>query len=222
VGIPVPSEVFTNENATSVNDPNPNDAEADCWFGTPLVQQTVWFTFTGDGSTYFIETSNCAGVVDYIDNGDTQMAIFTGDCGNLTQVACNEDGPQSTDQEYPAGLDLQTEDGVLYYVMIDGYENAQGQFCMQFTAQAPDAVGNVYGFDFDVYPNPANDRMFVETGEAVEAATLTNVIGQEVRAYQFGTSERLELNVAGLDAGIYILQLRTSDNAFSTAKVVIE
>lgn len=221
VGIPVPSEVFTNLNATSVDDPNPNDVTANCWFGTPLLAQTVWFSFTGDGNTYFIETSNCAGVVDYIDNGDTQMAIFTGECGALTQVACNEDGPQSTETEYPAGIDFQTEDGVTYYVMIDGYEDAQGQFCMQFTAQAPDAVENGYGFAFDVYPNPSNDRMYVESPRALEAATLTNVIGQEVRAFQFGASERVELNVSGIDAGIYILQLR-SGNEFSTTKVVIE
>jgi hypothetical protein len=159
--------------------------------------------------------------VDYIDDGDTQMAVFTGDCESLTQVACNEDGPQSSETEYPAGLDLQTEDGVTYYVMIDGYVDAQGQFCMQFTAQAPDAVNDTHGFAFDVYPNPSHDRIFVESARGVEAATLTNVVGQEVRAYQFSASERLELNVQGLDAGIYILQVRSGSD-FSTAKVVIE
>lgn len=221
LGIGIPSGTYTNVNATTNDtDPNPNDAEAECWFGEPLVQQTVWFSFTGDGGYYFMETLNC-GVADYIDDGDTQMAIFTGECGDLTQVACNEDGPQATDTEYPAGLEFQTEDGVEYLMMIDGYQDANGQFCLQFTGQEPDAVTNRNAFEFDVYPNPSSDRIFVEAPKAVEAAVLVNVLGQQVREFQFTASNRLELDVNGLDMGIYVLQLR-SGNEVSTTKILVD
>lgn len=214
IDLPQTSSPFTNIGATSVNDPNPN-ADENCWFGEPLVQQSVWFSFTGDGGSYFIETMNCQ-VEDY--NDDTQMAAFTGDCADLTQIACNEDVSSTN---FAAGLSLQTTAGTEYYIMVDGYEDVTGNFCMQFTAEEPSNVNNANAFEFEVYPNPSADRFFVNAPQAVEAATLTNVLGQEVRAFQFTASERLELEVSGLDAGIYILQLR-SGNEFSTAKVVVE
>jgi len=74
-------------------------------------------------------------VTDYIDAGDTQMAIYSGpDCDNLTPLACNEDiagTPQAG--PYPAGLNFETQAGVKYYILIDGFNGADGEYCIQFT-----------------------------------------------------------------------------------------
>ena len=83
-------------------------------------------------------------------------------------------------------------------------------------------MNNINAFKFDVFPNPANDRFTVEAPKAIVAATLSNVLGQEVKAFSFAASQSLQLNVSDLDAGIYILQLRTAENEISTAKVVVE
>lgn len=217
---PQTSTIYTNVGATSENDPNPNDVTADCWFGDPLQAQTVWFNFTGDGNTYVIETTNCDGTTNYMPDGDSQMAIFTGACDDLTQVACNEDGPNATDT-YEASIQIATEDGVEYAVMIDGYVDTQGQFCMQMTNVEGDAVDQINSFDFEVYPNPSHDRFYIDAPKSIEAATLTNLLGQQVRAFEFNASDRLELDVNDLDAGIYLLELR-SGNQISTTKVVVE
>ena len=218
---PQTSTIYTNVGATSEGDPNPNDEVADCWFGTPLQAQTVWFSFTGDGETYVVETTDCSGTTNYMTDGDSQIAVFSGSCGDFTQVACNEDGPNTT-TTYEASVEFPTEDGVEYYVMVDGYQDTQGEFCMQATMVDPTGLNDINTFEFDVFPNPAHDRFIVDAPKAIEAATLTNVIGQEVKAFQFTASQRVELNVSGLDAGIYILQLRTAENEISTAKVVVE
>src|SRR6188768_2237681 len=55
----------------------------------PSLERTVWFTFIGDGNVYFIESGTCAGVTNYIDDGDTQFSLYSGACGSLTSVACN-------------------------------------------------------------------------------------------------------------------------------------
>jgi hypothetical protein len=44
---------------------------------------TVWFTFTGDGAVHTFSTVGS----DY----DTVLQVFTGSCGGLTSVACNDD-----------------------------------------------------------------------------------------------------------------------------------
>ena len=220
---PVVSGVYSNAGATvSSDDPNPNDVIVLCWNGTPTMSHTVWFSFTGDGGEYLLETTNCDGATSYIPDGDTQMAIFTGACGDYTQVACNEDGPSATSTEYPAGIQLITTLGVEYFVMVDGYAGAEGQFCMQATSLTPVGLRDINTFKFEVFPNPAHNKFVVDAPKAIVAATLTNVIGQEVKAFEFAASQRVELNVNGLGAGIYILQLRTAENEISTAKVVVD
>jgi hypothetical protein len=110
--------------------------EPDGSAAAPELNNTIWFTFTGDGETYFIRTDRC-NATDYIDFGDTQMAIYSGSCNDLTAVACNEDIlPQPDPNEFPAGLELQTQAGVVYYMMIDGFNFdgslSDGQFCITF------------------------------------------------------------------------------------------
>lgn len=105
----------------------------------PELNNTVWFTFTGDGSNYFVESGNCAGVTNYISDGDTQFSLYTGSCGSLTPVKCNEDGPNATATTYPAGFSFSTTVGTQYYLMVDGFSFqgavATGEFCLKVTKQ---------------------------------------------------------------------------------------
>lgn len=215
------SGAFSNIGATSVDDPNPNDVEDNCWFGDPLLSNTVWFSFEGDGSEYFIETVNCGEVTDYIDDGDTQMAIFTGDCGDLTQVACNEDGPQATDIEYPAGISFLTEEGVTYQVMIDGFAGVDGEFCMQMTTTSLVSTNNSDEFEFNAYPNPTNGMVTVESPVSLENVALVNVLGQRVKEWNITSAERFEFNTNDVEPGVYLLQAM-SEGKVSTLKLIVE
>jgi len=131
LGVPQLSPPFTNVNATvEASDPSTG---YEC-FGeaTPTLDNSTWFTFTGDGSTYFIETVQC-NATDYIDDGNTQIALYSGDCMSLTPIGCNENGPTSTATDFKAGINVATEDGVDYYLLVDGFDGADGEFCLQFT-----------------------------------------------------------------------------------------
>ena len=120
------------ECTTSAGEP----AAPSCFQDGPELKNTMWFTFKGNGDSYFIETSDCAGEVveTYIDLGDTQMAVYSGDCGNLTQIACNENSPNvGQNGPFMAGLTVDTEAEKDYYLMIDGNSGASGQFCLNVT-----------------------------------------------------------------------------------------
>jgi len=112
--------------------------EPDGGGANPTLENTLWFKVTGDGNLYFIEatTAGCS-VGTGIDDNDTQIALYTGSCGMLTPLACNEDGSNASNNNYPSSLDLQTEDGVEYYIMVDGFNFngvfSDGEFCMQIT-----------------------------------------------------------------------------------------
>ncbi|HRI59110.1 MAG TPA: T9SS type A sorting domain-containing protein [Saprospiraceae bacterium] len=138
--VPQTTGIYNNTTAT-VDATDPLDPS--CWLDgvpntDPTINGSMWFTFTGDGGTYHIETVPCNST-DYIDDGDTQLALYTGECGNLIPVAggCNEDLAGAAD--FRAGLDFETEDGVNYYMLIDGWSDpatafvALGEYCIQFT-----------------------------------------------------------------------------------------
>lgn len=141
--VPQVTGLYDNTNAT----PAATDPIVTCWNEevsgtTDVVNGSMWYTFTGDGANYHIETVPC-NATNYIgtaqqDPGDTQMAIYEGaGCGDLTLVACNDDLFTSGEPDWRSGLDLQTESGVNYYILIDGFEFqgtlATGEFCIEIT-----------------------------------------------------------------------------------------
>ncbi len=108
----------------------------DCFLEDPgTLENPIWFTFVGDGGTYEITTTNCNGTATgYITDGDAQLAIYEGtDCANLTPVDCNDDGNVEPDIYAPIAT-LETVEGTTYYLMVDGWDGAAGQFCIQMTS----------------------------------------------------------------------------------------
>jgi cysteine-rich repeat protein len=110
----------------------------------PVLNNSVWYTFIGpvsgsvnlntDGSTY-----------------DTQIAVYSGNnCndilnGNGTFIGANDDNPDFITTQYSSDLTLTClTPGDVYYVLIDGYDGAEGDLSITLTAD-PAATGT--------YPN---------------------------------------------------------------------
>ncbi|MBK7938052.1 MAG: T9SS type A sorting domain-containing protein [Lewinellaceae bacterium] len=108
----------------------------------PAIDGSMWYTFTGNGGTFHVESVPCS-ATDYIDNGDTQMALYTGDCGSFSQELCNDDLDFAGEGDYRAGFDFETTSGTTYYLMVDGWSDltavSTGQFCIEVTRQ-PDVT----------------------------------------------------------------------------------
>ncbi|MGB1204339.1 MAG: T9SS type A sorting domain-containing protein [Chitinophagales bacterium] len=143
------------------------------------LENTVWFTFMGDGCTYHIYTSSDCGDINlvdegaYITDGDTQMAVFTGEgCENLTLVASNEDDTDfgSAAGDYFSGVVLETMEGMEYSVMIDGYAGSFGFFCMN---------ADLIECPVDPIDPPANDAcdaaFTLEVANGTQNGPFTNV-----------------------------------------------
>ncbi len=144
--LPQTTGLFDNTNASV----DPSDPFINCWAenvsgATDVVNGSMWYTFTGDGGSYHIETVPC-NATNYIGSaqnlpGDTQMAIFTGECGDYTLVECNDDLDITGNPDFRAGIDFQTTSGTTYYILIDGFQGdngivATGEFCIEITQEA--------------------------------------------------------------------------------------
>jgi len=99
--------------ATSTGDPVPDCA---------ALGNGVWYKYTAatDGQI----------VVDTIGSDfDTVLAIYTGTCGSLTQVACNDDGPGIRPR---SEITLSVTAGTAYYILAGGLSGATGNLTLRF------------------------------------------------------------------------------------------
>ncbi len=119
---------FNNSNSTV--DADEPESQAGCYFSDDVFQATIWFTFYGSGSEVTITSNNsCAGITTA--NDDTQFAIYEGSC-NGQQVACNDDIDEGSGN-YLSTLTISTDNGQLYYLLVDGYNGTAGDFCLEVT-----------------------------------------------------------------------------------------
>jgi hypothetical protein len=146
--------LFDNTTATV----DASDPVVDCWNESAtvdIINGSMWYTFSGDGEQYHIETVPC-NATNYIgtaqqDLGDTQMAIYTGACGDYTLVACNDDLFSTGQPDWRSAVDLITTEGETYYMLIDGFDLgggqiAVGEFCIEITrGQAIDCDAGAVG-----------------------------------------------------------------------------
>ena len=151
---------------------------------------------------------------------------------------------------YPAHLSVENPEGTVgHNVVVDAYRESDGKFHMNFgyggsqdgwfSIPDPDffygmtkmegIVVNIIPSNIaihetasqqplEVYPNPVSDILYVKNlpGEVVDYS-IFNVLGQQVTA----GSSRGSISVAGLEKGLYILQIK-GEKHLETAKFIVE
>lgn len=178
----------------------------------PLLNNTVWFTFTGDGETYSIATSDCDDSAEFF-QGDTQIAVYSGACDNLTPVACNED-IDFDGGDYYSSVTIETEAGVEYFVLVDGYdytefdsEPATGDFCVEVTNTIV-SVSEINAIGMQMYPNPSDNVVRVNADQQITGIEVFDLTGKTVEAFAPQAVQTV-LNVSEWESGVYLIQVTT-------------
>ena len=116
------SILYTNVAATTIgNPPTPS-----CWLPNNM-SNTVWFSFVATKADIEIST-NFAGTL-----ADTQVAVYSGTCGSLTMIGCQEDINTTTGLLHTDIILHGLTIGNTYYIIVDGKGNSTGTFgvCVQ-------------------------------------------------------------------------------------------
>lgn len=212
LNIPVVSSQYDNTGYNATGDPTTG---FDCFAenaGSSL-EHTIWYSFTGDGNTYRIRTVNC-GATPY--NDDTQVAIYTGACGNLSPVACNDD-EDVNGGVYNISIDIPTQAGVNYSMLIDGWNGTVGKFCLEVTKTVLSAVTNIDQTNIQLYPNPTTGEIQLRNVAADAVQVLDNMGRLVLTQENPGTS----IDISNAPAGVYFLKIMAGEKVYS-ARVVKE
>lgn len=90
----------------------------------------------------------------------------------------------------------------------DNYLNAQG-FKVLWSSSGT-GIGEL-GTDVSVYPNPASDFLHITLAEPIDGVhvVLYDMVGKAVFAQEYGQENLIEVPVAGLPEGLYVLSMES-------------
>lgn len=148
---------------------------------------------------------------------DTVLSVFTGACGTLTEIGCNDDNTEGTFSTVElSGL----VPGSTVYIGVWRWinvENTAGQF--QVSAyDANLAVDGVNAGQFEYYPNPVRDVLNISHTGTILNAEVFNLLGQQLLVRKIDANQA-QLDLSGLSKGTYLVKLN-SEAGTKTIKVL--
>jgi hypothetical protein len=177
--------------------------------------QDIWFTVAVPASgSLTIETGP---TIQGIDEVDTVITVYSGDCASLTEIGCNDDGAGSG---YSLVELVGLEEGTTLYIRAYSYGAGSNGW---FGISAYDASLSTGGFGrngFSAYPNPVKDVLNLSHAQEITKASVYNLLGQEVFTKAIGASEA-QLDLSSLAQGAYIVKV-AAGNVTDTIKIIKE
>ncbi|MEE1323046.1 MAG: T9SS type A sorting domain-containing protein [Bacteroidales bacterium] len=71
-----------------------------------------------------------------------------------------------------------------------------------------------------LYPNPAKERLYINTSIPIKQMTICNLLGQEIQKYNM-TEKTSSIDISGLKEGVYFVKLYT-EKVVHTTKIIKE
>jgi hypothetical protein len=186
----------------------------------------VWYSFVVPSTgTVIVETSNAGGMV------DTVLSAYTGTCGNLVELDCQDDSvidPQSDDFRFSSLVLQNLNVGETVFVRVWSYpaytsagnaqQNIQGAFGICVYGQARNRDGldvdqhDIEDINLAYYPNPVSDMLKIQSSSAINSIEVYNMLGQIVeKVYYQGDINEVQINMADITSGTYFVRVYTNN-----------
>ena len=173
----------------------------------------VWYTVTVPASgSITVETNPVTGSA----VTDTGLAVYSGACGSLTLIECDDDDSASGLFSLVSLTGL-TPGDVLYVNVWEYGNNAFGEF----QVSAYDASLSTATFDnnsFMLYPNPVRDVLNLSYSSNITSVRVANMLGQMVINKNINANQT-QLDMSHLQSGAYIVTV-VMDNIEKVVKVI--
>lgn len=176
----------------------------------------LWYAVTipADGNLTIETSANPIG-----NGGDSGMAIYSGTCGSLVLVECDDD--DSPDGAYSQVV-IDDADGLAGQVVYARVWEYGGNALIDFQISAYSATLGVNTFDnevaFTYFPNPVKNTLTLNAQNTIEQVAMYNMLGQEVLRATPNTVDS-ELDMSQLQTGAYFVKV-TIANITQTIRVI--
>jgi hypothetical protein len=137
---------------------------------------------------------------------DTVLSVFSGTCGALVEVGCDDDSGVSAFSI----LNLTQPAGSTLYIGVWRWSSATNG---TFQVSAYDASLSSSSFDnnaFKAYPNPVKDILNLSYNTEMSKVQVVNMLGQVVIDRKMNATEG-QIDMTGLNSGAYIVNVTVGD-----------
>ncbi len=181
---------------------------------------------------------NLAGQLFGVDIGTDEFCSINKTSGVGTAV-----GPLGVNANYAQTMEFDRKNDVCYYLSYNDVLGGQLRI-VDITTGGSTLLGNLLGgsevtglaipyygpvginditvddVEFNVYPNPARDYIFVTSSSTINTIRIINYVGQTVLEMPVN-SDNAKINTSSLGTGVYFLQME-GDNGVVSRKIAIE
>jgi hypothetical protein len=81
-------------------------------------------------------------------------------------------------------------------------------------------VNDLYQTRFGIYPNPAEDKLYINAENTIHKLTILNIVGQEIQTFDVVSSGSTEIDISKLERGIYFITVHGMNGRPATAKFI--
>ncbi|MCX8524112.1 T9SS type A sorting domain-containing protein [Chryseobacterium formosus] len=148
---------------------------------------------------------------------DTVLGVYTGACGTLTQVGCDDDS--STDGNFSlVTLTGQTPGATLLIGVWNYSASTSGQFRISaYDASLSTSEAAAAKKEVKVYPNPFTDIINISEFKDIKTVKVTDVAGRTLKTIENPTKE---INLSSLNSGLYLITMYFKDGSQNTVKTI--
>ncbi len=156
---------------------------------------------------------------------DTVIVAFSGTCGSLAPIGCDDDGGPAGVNNFMSILSLtaQTPGSILYIGLWKYGTEAPSLISKDFVISAYDASLGNNSFDnanFSYYPNPVKNTLNLSYNQEISNVEVFNLLGQKVSSNVINANAA-QIDMSNLSKGAYMVRV-TSNNQLKTIKVIKE
>jgi len=210
-----PGATFTTNpvTATTVGATSTSDATATHTCQTTGYNDTWYSVVVPASGNLTIETQSATGSA----VSDTVLGVYTGSCGSLTQVGCDDDS--SSDGNFSlVTLTGQTPGATLLIGVWNYSSSSSGQFRIAaYDASLSTSDLSVAKKNVKVYPNPFSDIINISEFKDIKTIKVTDVAGRTLRTIENPTQE---INLGSLNSGLYLITMYFKDGSQHTVKTI--
>ncbi len=182
--------------------------------GCGLNGPDVWYSVVvpADGNITIETGDTSGGGMDF----DSVIEAFSGTCGALTSIECDDDG--SATGSYSL-LDLTgLTPGSTIYIRVWEYNGDEAEPFSISAYSATLSVDEAVFENFSYYPNPVKNTLTIDAQDTIEAITMYNILGQEVLRSKPNTIGS-EVDMSSLETGTYFARV-TIAGASKTIRII--